>query len=203
MKIYLARHGQSRWQVQRDHRDWDSPLTELGHQQAQRLGEWLAVRPSIDALTGPIEIAEIVTSPLQRARQTAGYVGECLNIPVQSNAFLKEARFLVSAHLPQKGFPFGRKILSPRPSGMYYAFRAQASQALQDLVAAAEVADGPVLSVAHGGLISTMLRLALDSDAVSFWIYNTSLNLLEWKRGRWHLVHLNLWDHLSPEMRTF
>ena len=43
-------------------------------------------------------------------------------------------------------------------------------------------------------LTSSGVSLTTGSDAVSFWLYNTSLNVLEWKRGRWHLIHLNLWD---------
>ncbi|KAA3497845.1 MULTISPECIES: histidine phosphatase family protein [Rhizobium/Agrobacterium group] len=64
MSIYLVRHGQTefnaaqRWQGQ-----VDSPLTELGRQQAARMGRRLA------GLTGTDE-AHIFSSPLGRARQT-------------------------------------------------------------------------------------------------------------------------------------
>ena len=89
------------------------------------------------------------------------------------------------------------------PFNVYAAFKQQAQAALYALVQDAETNGQPVLGIAHGGLISTVLRLATGSDSVSFWLYNTSLNLIEWKRGRWHLVHLNLWDHLPPAWRTF
>ncbi len=86
---------------------------------------------------------------------------------------------------------------------IYARFKQQATAALHALVADAEASGHSVLGIAHGGLISTLLRTAVGSDAISFWIYNTSLNLIEWKRGRWHLVYLNLWDHLPPHLRTF
>lgn len=73
MSIYLVRHGQTefnaaqRWQGQ-----VDSPLTELGRQQAARMGRRLA------GLTGT-DKAHIFSSPLGRARQTceiiAGEIG--------------------------------------------------------------------------------------------------------------------------------
>jgi probable phosphoglycerate mutase len=75
--------------------------------------------------------------------------------------------------------------------------------ALNSLIAEAEASAKPVLAVAHGDLISTLLRTAVGSDAISFWLYNTTLNLIEWKRGRWRLVYFNLWDHLPPLLRTY
>src|SRR5947209_6079858 len=47
MKIYLARHGQSQWQVERDE-NWDTSLTIIGHEQAKRLAQWLASHQMID-----------------------------------------------------------------------------------------------------------------------------------------------------------
>ncbi|MGV1986952.1 histidine phosphatase family protein [Agrobacterium sp. 22-221-1] len=73
MSIYLVRHGQTefnavrRWQGQ-----VDSPLTELGRQQAIRMGRRLAALIETDEV-------HIFSSPLGRARQTceivAGEIG--------------------------------------------------------------------------------------------------------------------------------
>ncbi|MCP4426993.1 MAG: histidine phosphatase family protein [Chloroflexi bacterium] len=201
MQIYLARHGQSRWQVERRDGDWDSPLTAVGQAQAAHLAEWLAGRPRLDN-GAYLEIKQALSSPLQRARDTAVTVAESLSLTITLEDNLREADFYVSEHLPQTASPYQA---APRysPPAQYAAFKEQTRRALDALVAAAESADGPVLGVAHGGLISTLLRLAVGSDSVSFWIYNASLQLIEWKRGRWHLVHLNLWDHLPPELRTY
>ncbi|MDO3442314.1 histidine phosphatase family protein [Agrobacterium sp. V1] len=73
MSIYLVRHGQTEFNaVQRWQGQIDSPLTELGRQQAARMGRKLA------ALTGTGE-AHVFSSPLGRARQTceiiAGEIG--------------------------------------------------------------------------------------------------------------------------------
>ncbi len=201
MKIYLARHGQSRWQVERDDDDWNSPLTDLGQRQAQLLGTWLATHAKLDN-GSRVELSGVRVSPLKRAQETAVPIAEALNCILHTDAYLREAEFYVSDHLPTAESPY--QITSAfKPSNTYAAFKQQAQAALYALVADAEASGKPVLGVAHGGLISTILRLATGSDSVSFWIYNTSLTMLEWKRGRWHLVHLNLWDHLPPAWRTY
>ncbi len=201
MKIYLARHGQSRWQVERDDGDWNSPLTDLGQRQAQLLGAWLATHAKLD-YESRIEVGCVRVSPLKRAQQTAVPIAEALNCTPQTDAYLREAEFYVSEHLPSADSPY-QTIPAYKPSNTYTGFKQQAQAALYALVADAESSGQPVLGIAHGGLISTMLRLATGSDSVSFWLYNTSLNVLEWKRGRWHLIHLNLWDHLPPAWRTY
>ena len=201
MKICLARHGQSRWQVDRDDDDWNSPLTDLGQRQAQLLGTWLATHPSLDN-GSRLEVGSIRVSPLKRAQQTAVPLAEALQIGHETDAYLREADFYVSEHLPSAASPYqAMPIYKPPP--IYAAFKQQAQAALYALVADAETSGQPVLGVSHGGLISTMLRLATGSDTISFWLYNTSLTVLEWKRGRWHLIHLNLWDHLPPAWRTY
>ena len=201
MRIYLARHGQSRWQGERDDGDWNSPLTNLGQRQAQLLGAWLATHASLDN-GSRLEVGCLRVSPLERAQQTAVPIAGALNIPYQTDAYLREADFYVSEHLPSSESPYQAMPIY-KPSQTYAAFKQQAQAALYALVADAETSGKPALGIAHGGLISTMLRLTTGSDAVSFWLYNTSLNVLEWKRGRWHLIHLNLWDHLPPAWRTY
>ena len=201
MKIYLVRHGQSRWQVERDDTNWNSPLTELGREQALRLAAWLANDPVIDNGT-QVKLSTIAASPLLRAQQTADPLCHALHLPLITDDYLSEADFLVSAHLAAVDTPAQYPPLYT-PSETYAAFKVRARQALSNLVATAENNGGSILAVGHGGLISTVLRLAAGSDTVSFWLYNASLNVMEWKRGRWHLVHLNLWDHLPPPLRTY
>ncbi len=201
MKIYLARHGQSRWQVERDDGDWNSPLTDLGQRQAQLLGTWLATHAKLD-YQSRVEVGCVRVSPLQRAQQTAVPIAKALNCTLKTDAYLREAEFYVSEHLPSSESPYQAMPIY-KPSNTYTGFKQQAQAALYALVADAEASGQPALGIAHGGLISTMLRLATGSDSISFWLYNTSLHVLEWKRGRWHLIHLNLWDHLPPAWRTY
>lgn len=201
MKVYLVRHGQSLWQVDRAGGDWNSPLTELGRQQANRLSGWLGSAPLLDN-GARLEIAALVSSPYIRAQQTAHRIRRGLRLSEFNDDDLREADFLVSEHLPTRDSP-GAPPPQLKLSPSYAALKDQANRALIGLCDRAEEAGGPVLAVSHGGLMSTILRSAAGSDSVSFWIYNATINLIEWKRGRWHLVYLNLWDHLPPNMRTY
>jgi broad specificity phosphatase PhoE len=64
--IYLARHGETAWTLSGQHTGrTDLPLTEHGERTARRLGERL------HGLT----FASVITSPLQRARQTCELAG--------------------------------------------------------------------------------------------------------------------------------
>lgn len=201
MKIYLARHGQSRWQIERGEADWNSPLSKLGHEQGQLLGNWLGNGAQINNDT-IVDIKAIYASPLERAHETAVYTANNLNLPITTVKPLAEADFWISHHLPSAASP-GPPPTTSILSDEYLTFKAQAQTALNKLVAEADVQGGDILAFAHGGLISTLLRIAAGSDTVSFWVYNTSLNLIEWKRGRWHFVYLNLLDHLPPKLRTY
>lgn len=72
MTIFLVRHGETEWNRARRYQGWgDSPLTELGVAQAEAIGRRLrAVPEAIDA--------EIVASPIGRARRTAEIIAGCL-----------------------------------------------------------------------------------------------------------------------------
>ena len=84
MKLYIARHGQTTWNVD----DLvcgraDVPLTELGHQQAQKLAE-----SSLDK-----KIDVILCSPLERARHTAQPISDAIGVPIQIDDRLVEFDF--------------------------------------------------------------------------------------------------------------
>ncbi len=70
MLVYLCRHAEAAPGEPDELRE----LTTRGHEQAQELALILAAEI-------PIPIA-VLTSPLTRARQTAGYLGEALHAPV-------------------------------------------------------------------------------------------------------------------------
>ncbi|MBQ8661109.1 MAG: histidine phosphatase family protein [Alphaproteobacteria bacterium] len=72
--FYIFRHGQSSYNLagRTQGRTNDSVLTELGREQAREVGQKLKDRG--------IEV--IVTSPLERARETAKLANETLNVPV-------------------------------------------------------------------------------------------------------------------------
>ncbi|MFD3733902.1 histidine phosphatase family protein [Streptomyces sp. NPDC058632] len=199
MKIYLVRHGQSQWQVS-PNRDWDTSLSPLGHNQANHLGQWLADGARIDGNTS-LSVGSVVTSPLKRARETAEYLCDPLGLTAHVQHTLTEATFHVVSELPKAASPFAKwrgQLLSDR----YLDFRAQARTALEELARRAEETGQPVLAVTHGGLIKTVIRTVAESDKFCLKLYNCGINAIEWTDGRWRVVHINLWDHLPPALRT-
>jgi probable phosphoglycerate mutase len=73
MTIFLVRHGETEWNRLRRYQGWlDSPLTPEGVAQVQAIGRRL--RLLLEA-----EGADIVASPLGRARHTAEIIAECLS----------------------------------------------------------------------------------------------------------------------------
>jgi probable phosphoglycerate mutase len=192
VRIVLVRHAQCEWQLARCG-DLDSPLTPLGVRQAECLADWLASRPS--------EVGMLCSSAMRRARQTVDPVAQRLGLPTTTYDILGEADFPVSAELPSRDSPFA-KAPDFLPSDRYLLWKRNAATALEQLVTWAQAAPGPLVVVSHGGMIKTLLRIVMNSDAVDFRLYNAALTTIEWSRGRWHFVHVNQMDHLRPELRT-
>jgi broad specificity phosphatase PhoE len=72
MTIFLVRHGETEWNRARRYQGWsDSPLTEDGIAQAEAIGRRLR---TLSEAAG----AEIVASPIGRARRTAEIIARCL-----------------------------------------------------------------------------------------------------------------------------
>ena len=85
-QVYFTRHGQTIWNVENKICGaTDIELTELGHRQAQELGE------SIRQQGLPID--EILYSPLIRAAETARHISEVTGVPMRMEPRLKEQSF--------------------------------------------------------------------------------------------------------------
>lgn len=79
--LIIVRHGETDWNVEgRWQGQIDVPLNANGHHQAQRMAD------SLDHAS----ITAIYSSDLLRASETAGYLARKLNLPVQTDARLRE-----------------------------------------------------------------------------------------------------------------
>ena len=85
--IYITRHGQTIWNVEgKVCGATDIELTELGHNQACELGEYIKNNSDI-------HIDEIVASPLTRAKNTAEHIAEKTGIPMHTDERIREQNF--------------------------------------------------------------------------------------------------------------
>jgi len=82
MRVYLARHGETTWNVDGRYQGQlnESELTSRGKLQAAGLA---------DAL-GPAGVGAIISSPLRRCVQTASAVAETCNVKIQIQPLLRE-----------------------------------------------------------------------------------------------------------------
>ena len=84
--IYLARHGQTQWNVEkRICGRADVPLTPVGYQQAENLAQKI--------VDEKINLNKIIVSPLSRAQDTAKVVNEKLKLPIITDKRLTEMDF--------------------------------------------------------------------------------------------------------------
>ncbi|HTT81219.1 MAG TPA: histidine phosphatase family protein [Stellaceae bacterium] len=176
MTIFLVRHGETEWNRARRYQGWsDSPLTEDGIAQAAALGRRLAALPDAAA-------ADIVASPLGRARHSAEIIAECLgrsqpprlderlreiSLGAWDGLMRKEVRRRLGAQFVEWEWYF----LAP-DGERYEAFAARLADWLAD------TGEGPLIAVCHGvvtrvlrGLYAGLprdaaLRLAVPQDRI-------------------------------------
>jgi broad specificity phosphatase PhoE len=178
MTIFLVRHGETEWNRARRYQGWsDSPLTPEGIAQAEALGRRLAALPEAAS-------AEIVTSPLGRARRTAAIISERLERvdPPRIDERLREislgswdglGRKAVKARLGTAFVEFEWYFDTP-DGETYDRFATRVGAWLVD----AKVSGVPIIAVCHGvvtrvlrGLYTGMpraeaLRLAVPQDRI-------------------------------------
>lgn len=186
--ICLIRHGETDWnKVGRIQGTTDVPLNETGKQQARACGVHLA-EEAWDV---------IVTSPLQRAKQTARIINESLQLPVVEMAQFQEKHFGLAEGLtareraslyPHKDYP-GQEQLND--------FDSRLNEGLTELNV--RFAGKRVLVVAHGGVIHAILeRLAYgDYDGANIRLQNGGFNHLRFSQEQWEIQGFNALDHLE------
>jgi broad specificity phosphatase PhoE len=157
------RHGQTELSVQRRYSGRGNPeLTTVGRQQADAAAAYLAGRGGI---------AAVVSSPLQRAYDTAVTAAKALGRSVTVDDDLTETDFgawegLTFTEAAQRDPELHRRWLRdtsvPPPHGESFDTVAVRVQAVRDRIVS-EYGGSTVLVVSHVTPIKTLLRLALDA----------------------------------------
>ncbi|MGE5605849.1 MAG: histidine phosphatase family protein [Bacteroidota bacterium] len=165
MELLIIRHGQSEADLLQCHEGRaDFPLTDLGKKQAALLAEWLVENFPPDY---------IVSSPLQRAKQTAEIVGERAGLKVQYFEELMEFNNGLLAGLPydeaERKYPLK---VGKKPHERLYGqestidFRARA-ESIFSKITFEFPADKRIAIVSHGGMINMLFRAFLNLSVIS------------------------------------
>ena len=150
--IWFIRHGETDWNVEGLIQGWtDTTLNARGHSQAQAVALALESVPELDAEFG------FVVSPLQRARQTMGYIAEALG--------LEPAQIAIEPAVKELGFGVceGKPLWELKASPIYpalpedrYAWRPDEGESYADghirVTDWLDTLDRPTVVVAHGAI---------------------------------------------------
>ena len=185
LELFLARHGQSFGNL-----DFalgpDTDLTELGREQAAKLGRWLVDQG--------YDFSAFYCSTLRRARQTAEIINAHFRLAITFDRDLREAEVWLPGELPRRAAPLSAQPAAPfRPA--YEAMRERVKRATARILE--ENARGRVLVVAHGGTLGTMVRGILGSHALLLHTDLTAVHSLSWDEGLWNLRYVNRQEHLT------
>jgi broad specificity phosphatase PhoE len=164
-RVILCRHGQDQDNVEKllnGHRD--RPLTELGWEQARAVAQKVAKEYGTDSDT---RIDVILSSPLQRAHNTAITIGEAIGVKPQMMAGLIERDFGVLTGKPLADIPKYATQFHDTPHVKYFldgegveSFDALYERAKKVLEELDEKFIGlSVLLVAHGDLGKMLLAV--------------------------------------------
>ncbi|CAJ1502260.1 bifunctional RNase H/acid phosphatase [[Mycobacterium] holstebronense] len=162
-RLLLLRHGQTELSVHRRYSGrGNPPLTDTGRQQADAAARYLAQHGGI---------AAVISSPLQRCRDTAEAAARLLGLDVAVDEDLTETDFgawegLTFAEAAERDPELHRRWLKDTstqpPGGESFDAVQQRVQAARDRIVA-DHAGTTVLVVSHVTPIKTVLRLALDA----------------------------------------
>jgi broad specificity phosphatase PhoE len=166
LPLYFLRHGETEWnRAGRLQGHLDSPLTEKGQGQAALMASILLRE------LGPRPDFRLVSSPLGRARQTAGFVSEALGLPIETDPHLSELTMGSWDGLtrPEAQARWPERLAGATDHDWY--FRAPdgetVDEARQRASAWLDSVTQPTIAVAHGffGKILRGVYASLDNEA--------------------------------------
>jgi probable phosphoglycerate mutase len=157
MRLLFARHGESLANTQHliSNRDLPHPLTGKGREQAAALAETLAKRP----------IQRIYTSPVLRARETAGIIARRLAVPLELTEALKEydcgslegrgdeAAWAAHAQFVHDWLDGKNWDRAPEGGETFFDIQRRVAGFVHELAAGSTAEEGEILCISHGGTL--------------------------------------------------
>ena len=204
MKIILARHGQTSWNIEgRFQGSSDVPLDETGQKQATHMAHAAAHFP----------LAHLYHSPLCRATETARAISTFLAIPMSPQDALKELNLgdLDGMTSPQASEQFPKIVCQWRrdpslvtmPNGESLGqLQTRVSLALDYLLKehVFSVDNQAIMVVSHNFAIISFLCYILNIPLSRFHQFQVDLGsftIIESRDGHWRLISSNNTAHLS------
>lgn len=172
MLLLLVRHGQSLGNIEGRIQGDDDPLTDLGRQQARAVARALAARG---------DVTHLYTSPLDRARETAGIIGEATGLTPIPLAGLAEINAGRAAGLLwtewRTNNPDRAEIMANPQRGVHEGweggetgrqFGDRVIGAYNEIVARHLGTNDVVVAVGHGGSLS-WIAASVHGDPLDIW----------------------------------
>ena len=199
---YLARHGQTLWNTMgQTQGHGNSPLTELGIQQAKDLAEALKEYP----------IDVIYCSDLGRAVETAEIIGKELNLEIHPTESLREMGFGVWEGMPlkeiEKIYPDTFRMWREEPEKVHIEggetlsmIKERQDKLIEELNKKYD--NKHILLVSHSVTVRVMLLSFLDSHVKNIYRIkqdNTALNIVEYRDYGPVIMKMNDTRHLKKD----
>lgn len=206
-KIFLTRHGETEWnKLRRMQGQLDSPLTELGKQQAQWLGERLKT----------VTIDHIYSSPSGRALQTAELINVHKGLPIKTSEKLLEIylgnwegknQMEIEAYDVERYQNFWNRpeLFEPCDAESFESIIQRTGEQLEHI---AECHEGEtVLIVAHALVLKGLIAYVEKKEIKDFWegpfMKSTCLNCFEKTNGEWQVSMVGDTSHYPMEIEQF
>lgn len=205
MKIYLVRHGATEANAKKFHQYSHDPLSAEGLSQAKLLAKRLG-KQSIDV---------ILSSTLERAKQTAEIIGRQLNKEIEYDDFLKEIKrpseIEGKSTEDEEVIKIREKIFQNANDPNYkysdeesfFDFKKRAIELIQKLNKRTEE---NVLIVTHGGFVAMLFCVISLGENLEFDQYkklrsvlhisNTGITVFSYLDNKWKLLTWNDTNHL-------
>lgn len=172
MSVILIRHGETTLNRARVLQPSDTPLSDLGMQQARAMAQRLKDEP-IDA---------ILSSDMKRAAQTAQVLSDVINTPITYSTLLHERSFgdLRGQRFDDLGFNPMDTGYAPPNGETWEEFYERVALVFELVIRTAGTQNRTLAVVSHGLVIREMIRRHLSSEStVPERLENTSVTIFD------------------------
>lgn len=202
-KLILVRHGQSQSNVvRRFNGQTDSPLTELGKEQAELTAKFIKDNFKID---------KVYASDLQRAYYTGQKIAEYSNVPIDKSVGMRE---IFVGEWEDKGNDFLLKrddfklwitdIVNTEPENgeTVRDFSKRILDTINKIVN--ENPDKTIVVATHATPIRVFETFVRTGDIEKMqsrsWVSNASCSVFNHENGKWSIEQMDICDHLEGKV---